>query len=129
MVTLQKHLWICYLLPLSLLFGSCHVYQKIPVTLDDAVSAKQRVKIITANNQKLYFQNIEKVDSTYYGVEVSRNVLVKKPFKKEEIWQIQLQDKPKSRLLSISVVTVAVGLLVLVIGSNVTTGAGPVGGF
>jgi len=130
MATLGKHKWLCYLLTMSLLFGSCHVYQKIPVTLEEASASNQRVKIITADNKKLFFKRIEKTDSTYYGLQESELDIIKKQIKKEEIQQVQIINKSKSRLLTIAGVTVSIGLLVaLITSSGWSTGAGPVGGF
>ncbi|MGX7667436.1 hypothetical protein [Flavobacterium pedocola] len=130
MAVLKKHKWIFYLLTISLLFGSCHIYQKVPVSLDDAAASKQRVKIITANNRKLFYKRIEKTDSTYYGLEESGFDIIRKPIQKEEIQKVQLINKSKSRLVSIAGVTVSVGILVALISSGgSSTGAGPVGGF
>lgn len=130
MATLEKHKWLCYLLTISLLFGSCHVYQKIPVTLEEAAVSNQRVKITTVNNKKLFFKRIEKTDSTYYGLQESGLDIIKKEIKREEIQQVQIINKPKSRLLTIASVTVSIGILVaLITSSGWSTGAGPVGGF
>ena len=130
MATFKKYRWLCSLLTISILFGSCQVYQKVPVSLEEAVASNERVKIVTIDNRKSFYKNIEKTDSIYYGVEESGLELVKKQLKKEEIQKIQLLNKPKSRLVSIAGVTVAVGLLTALISSGgVTTGAGPVGGF
>ncbi|CAM3512924.1 hypothetical protein FSS13T_09070 [Flavobacterium saliperosum S13] len=125
-----KHKWLCYLLTMSLLFGSCHVYQKIPVPLEEVAVSNQRLKITTVDNKKRFFKRIEKTDSTYYGLEESGLNIIKKEIKKEEIQQIQIINKPKSRLLTIAGVTVTIGLLVaLITSSGWSTGAGPVGGF
>lgn len=130
MATFKKYRWLCSLLTISILSGSCQVYQKVPVSLEEAVASNERVKIVTIDNRKSFYKNIEKTDSIYYGVEESGLELVKKPLKKEAILKIQLRNKPKSRLVTIAGVTVAVGLLAALISSGgVTTGAGPVGGF
>jgi len=129
MTAFKKHLWFCYLLTISVLFGSCHVYQKVPVTLEEASVSGNRVKIITADNRKHYYKSIEKTDSLYYGLEESGLDLIRKPIQKAEIKKIQVIDKSKSRLVSIAGVTVSVGLLVGLISSGVTTGAGPIGSF
>lgn len=106
------------------------MYQKIPVTLEEASASNQRVKIITADNKKLFFKRIEKTDSTYYGLQESELDIIKKQIKKEEIQQVQIINKSKSRLLTIAGVTVSIGLLVaLITSSGWSTGAGPVGGF
>lgn len=130
MITFKKSRRLCCLLTISILFGSCHVYQKVPVSLENAVASNERVKIVTVDNQKNFYKRIEKTDSTYYGLEESGLELVKKPLKKEAIQKIQLRNKPKSRLITIAGVTVSVGFIVALISSGgITTGAGPVGGF
>lgn len=130
MATLEKHKWLCYLLTISFLCGSCHVYQKIPVTLEEATVSNQRIKITRVDNKKRFFKRVEKTDSIYYGLEESGLDIIKKELKREEIQQIQIINKPKSRLLTIAGVTVSIGLLVaLITSSGWSTGAGPVGGF
>lgn len=130
MALLKKQIWIFYLLTLSLLFTSCHVYQKATLSLEEATASGQRVKITTTNNQKLFFKKIEKIDSSYYGLEESGYNLINKPLKKEEIQKIQIINKQKSKLLTIAGITVSLGILIALISSGGwSTGAGPVGGF
>ena len=125
----KKYRWFCFLISISFLFSNCQVYQKVPVTLEEASATKQRVRIITKDNQKIFYKSVVKTDNTYYGLEESGSNIIQKPIKTEEIQRIQIINKPKSRLVSIATGTVSAGLLIFLIGSNVTTGAGPVGGF
>ncbi|WP_313807582.1 hypothetical protein [Flavobacterium sp.] len=129
MLIFKKYRWLCLLLTISVLFSNCQVYQKVPVTLEEASVSNQRVRIITTDKQKLLYKSIIKTDSTYFGLEESGSNIIQKPIKTEEIQRIQIINKPKSRLVSIAAGTVFAGLLIFLIGSNVTTGAGAVGGF
>ena len=130
MITLKKHKWFCYLLTMNLLFGSCRVYHKIPLSMEQAAASNQRVKITTIANQKIHFKKIERTDSLYFGFEESGLELIRKPIQMENIKKVQILNKPKSRVLTIAGITIPVALVVLLLSSpNWSTGAGPVGGF
>ena len=55
----------------TVLFQCCVVYQKTPVSLSDAAN-KGKVKVVTTNNKKLKFPNIEFENGIYKGTKIVR---------------------------------------------------------
>lgn len=130
MLTLRRFKWICFIFITGILMGSCHVYEKIPSDIEKATASNMRVKITTTNNQKYFFKKIEKTDSIYYGLEEVGLDVIKKPLNRDEIKKIQIINKPKSKLLTVTGISIPIAIIVMLISSNSwSTGAGPVGSF
>jgi hypothetical protein len=83
---MKKQPILCFLL-LFILFQSCVVYQKTPVSFEDAIN-KKKAKLITTNGREIILQNIIKEDSIYYGVLIDQRV----PLPPEQIQSIYLED-------------------------------------
>ena len=62
---------ISVFLLVTALFQCCVVYQKTPVTLSDAAN-RGKVKVVTTNNEKLKFSNIEFENGSYTGIKIVR---------------------------------------------------------
>lgn len=65
------------LLALLLLLQSCNVYHS-PTTLETAVAAKEKVMVVTEDNQKYRFKWLEKNDDRLTGVTKSGSPTAKK---------------------------------------------------
>ena len=58
---------IVVLLLIGTLFQSCTVYQKTPVSIEEAQN-KGKVKVVNSNGQQWKFDQIVFIDSIYYGI-------------------------------------------------------------
>jgi hypothetical protein len=103
---------VSFVLLATMLIQSCVVYQKAPVSIDEAYNTKA-VKIITKDGQAKVFENIVKEDSLYYGVLWDKHTLLSL----EEIESVYLKDVDKSKKRTIlTLVGISVPLLALLIG-------------
>ncbi|UOK43560.1 MULTISPECIES: hypothetical protein [Flavobacterium] len=105
---------ISLLLSFIFLLQSCHVYHKVPISLDEAVAANKRMKVTTTDDKKHKFRKIEKSDSTYYGIVKTRGQKVKVPLEIEKIKSIHPVNKEGSTLLSVGIVVVPIGILMII---------------
>lgn len=88
-----------------ILFQSCRVYNRYPVSIDDAVKSEKRVKIKTTGNRTLKFTKLISEDGNYYGIKSNKNSgqYVKTLLIKEELQNIRLQNKALSIIYGIVV--------------------------
>lgn len=103
---------ISLLLSFLFLFQNCHVYHKVPISLDEAVAADKRMKVISTDGEKYKFRKIEKKDSIYYGLTKIKDQKVKVPLKIEKIKSIHPVNKATSTALSVGI-AVAVPIAIL----------------
>ena len=59
-----------------LLFQSCAVYQRAPVSLSEASLAQTRVKVINTSGDKISFRKIIAEDSLFYGMAGSKKIIL-----------------------------------------------------
>ncbi|ESU21111.1 hypothetical protein FEDK69T_26670 [Flavobacterium enshiense DK69] len=109
---------ISLLLAFIFLFQSCHVYHKVPISLDEAVAANKIMKVVTIDSKKYKFQKIQKSDSTYYGLLKTRGQDVKVPLVTAKIQSIHPVNKAASTALSVGAVIIPVGFVILLIGAT-----------
>ncbi|UOK43561.1 MULTISPECIES: hypothetical protein [Flavobacterium] len=102
------------LLSFMFLLQSCVVYHKTAMSFDEAVAANKRMKVTTTDNKKYKFKRILKSDSTYYGLTLVRNQMVKVPLHTDKIQSIRPVNGVASVFLTIGVVFISyVGLIAL----------------
>ena len=110
------------------LLQGCVVYQKTPVSVEDAVD-KGKVKLITEQGQKIKYKKIIQRDSIYYGYDLKKLKNVDGEFEwteityrlmEIEIESVHIQDKKKSTnrtiLLALGLIP---GVYILVVAINV----------
>ncbi|ESU21112.1 hypothetical protein FEDK69T_26680 [Flavobacterium enshiense DK69] len=73
------------------------------MSFDQAVAANKRMKVTTTDNKKYKFKRILKSDSTYYGLTLTRNQMVKVPLHTDKIQSIHPVNKEASIFLTIGV--------------------------
>lgn len=59
---------IAYALSALMLLQSCVVYNKIPVSVDEAIATKKRVKVYTTENETYEFNKLVKEEGILYGI-------------------------------------------------------------
>lgn len=68
---------VSYLLVILLLMQSCSVYNK-PTSVEEALAADKKVKVITTDNQKYKFTRLEKRNDRLFGTTKLRSATAKK---------------------------------------------------
>lgn len=108
-----KSKFVCVFLVFVILLQSCAVYQKTPVSIEEAVTTKNKVLIIKTDDTKLKLKKIEQIDGVYYGIIDGDREAVKVPLNKSEIKTIRILDKSTSTLSTIVVVVVPLALIII----------------
>jgi len=108
-----KSKFVCVFLVFVILLQSCAVYQKTPVSIEEAVTTKNKVLIIKTDDTKLKLKKIEQIDGVYYGIIDGDREVVKVPLNKSEIKTIRILDKSTSTLSTIVVVVVPLALIII----------------
>ena len=108
-----KSKFVCVFLVFVILLQSCAVYQKTPVSIEEAVTTKNKVLIIKTDDTKLKLKKIEQIDGVYYGIIDGDREVVKVPLNKSEIKTIRILDKSTSTLSTIAVVVVPLALIII----------------
>lgn len=124
MKKIRKQIEYLVLLFASLiLLQSCVVYQKTNVSLEQAVKAKVKTKVITKTNETYKFHRIRFEDGKFYGVtkktpgyKKSKNV-AGIPLENNEINKVLLKDIETSILLSVGLGVIITGGLVFAIAA------------
>jgi PBP1b-binding outer membrane lipoprotein LpoB len=98
-----------------LLFQSCSVYKKTPVTLDEAAKTNSRVLIQRVNKDKFKFKKIELIDGNYLGVQKVDGKTVSILLDEKDIQSIKVLDKAKTTLGNVALIIVSLGVIGLVI--------------
>lgn len=121
-LTSSKRKCIVGFLILLFLHQSCTVYQKTPVSINEAITLDKKVLVITESDKKLKFKKIEQINGIYYGI---TKTAIRVPLIESKIKTIRISDKSKSTLLTIGVVVVP--LAIVVIFSIIDWGPGNIG--
>ncbi|MEW5676940.1 hypothetical protein ABGT15_11565 [Flavobacterium enshiense] len=95
-------------LTLLILLQSCTVYQRTPISIDEAVAYNRSVKVITVTDRKLKFKRIEKTDSVYYGLQKSGGKIQKIALNPNNIKAIKKPDRVTSTLITTTSITASV---------------------
>ena len=106
------------LLSCILLFQSCVVYDKTPVSLEEAALQQNKTKITTTSEDTFKYAYISLENGVYYGLKKKSGKMVKSSLRPEEISEIRVKDNTSSTWVSLAF---AAGV-VLLIGSIVYGG-------
>lgn len=112
-LTYFKSKFVCVFLVFAFLLQSCSVYQKTPVSIDEAVTTENKALIIKTDDTKLKLKKIEQIEGVYYGIIDGDREIVKVPLNKSEIKTIRILDKSTSTLSTIAVVVVPLALIII----------------
>lgn len=117
MKTLHQNIKIAsLLLSFIFLFQSCHVYKSAPISLEEAVTANRRVKIITVNNEKIRLTKIEKInDTSYYGYKRKNGKEIRFLLKENNIQKIKVVDKTGSTIITSLGIAIPVAIIISII--------------
>jgi hypothetical protein len=97
-----------------ILLQSCAVYQKNPVSIEDAVTSNNKVLVITNNDTKLKLKRIELIEGKYYGIseDEDRNI-TRIPLNESDMKTIRILNKSASTWGTVGIVA---GSLLVIIG-------------
>ena len=84
-----------------ILFQSCAVYQKTPVSLEQASKQDVRAKIKTKTNESFLVLKIIYEDDKYYGLQRVNGEKIRITLHADDTNSIRLHDKTLSTVLSI----------------------------
>jgi len=118
---------VCVFLIFAFLLQSCAVYQKTPVSIEEAAATKNKVIIINDNDAKLKFKKIEQIDGIYYGITQENGKIAKTPLSESEIKKIRVLDKSASTWGTIGIVAgslLVVGIIIAAISLQDLGGLG-----
>jgi len=82
---------IALFLTALILFQSCAVYNKTPVTLEQAALEQKEVKITTASDETIKYKYIIYEDGQFYGVKDNPGEDVKFPINVDEVYEVLLK--------------------------------------
>lgn len=123
MKAIKNHLRpIAIFLVSVMLIENCTVY-KTPITLDQAVQNKSKVRVKTETAENFKFHKIVAENGNYYGIKKSEGKTIKMPLDEKFIISIKEQDKSASTLATILLVVESVG--VVIIAAFLISGVGP----
>lgn len=111
---------ICGLLALPIMLESCAVYKQESISIDTAVLTKDKVAVKTTSKTKLKFDQIEKVDSVYYGLNKVNKTFKKTALDTTKIASIHKYDKKNSTISTIVLIAFPVIIVVVIAAASWT---------
>lgn len=103
-----KSKFVCMFLIFALLLQSCTVYQKLPVSIEEAMATNRKILITKTDETTLKLYNIEKSDGKYYGYKKTKGKVEKILLIETYIKTIRILDKKTSDLLTIGTIAISV---------------------
>ena len=93
---------------------SCKVYQD-PITLEEATTGnnEEYVKITMLNGDEFIYEDLEVVDGNYYGIHTKNDEKITTLLIKDEVKDVQKQNKKSSVLLNLFGITIGVASVFL----------------
>ena len=113
---------IALTLCMLILLQSCSVYKSANVTLEEAVIAKAKVRVIKKNGEKVKYFRLTFEDGQYKSIEKIGGGSIKTELAVNDIEKVQLKDKVLSTVLSILPVVVIYGGLFLIFPDGIGLG-------
>ena len=110
-----KNKTVCFFLVIALTLQSCSVYQKTPVTLNDAATANRRILIVKTDNTKIKFKKIEQIDGVYYGLIKTKGRIEKIMLTESDVKSIRILDKTATTLGNVAIIVGSLGIVLLVL--------------
>ena len=68
-----------------------------------------KARVVKTNNTLVYFKNIEKIDSLYYGIKGKKKILLSNG----EVKYIFLKDEKESKTLTIAAPSIIIGFFAI----------------
>lgn len=96
------------------LLQSCVVYERTPVSLQQAEESKQRVKLKTSSNQTYNFQQIVREEEAFYGLKKEKGGMARIAINDQVDHQVFVQSNRKSTWATVGVIGVPVIALVII---------------
>ncbi len=116
--------YFAFLFVLLLLFQSCTIYRKSPVSLKEAAKEQKKARV-QYNNYEIYrFQRIVEKNSHFYGVKKEKGELVKSPIEANRLDNVRLHNESLSTILSIFVPVAIIGGIILIAANSITVDPG-----
>ncbi|GIZ09208.1 hypothetical protein [Flavobacterium sp. UMI-01] len=106
---------ICLLLTIVIVFQSCTVYKKTPVSLNDAMNSNGKAVITTTANVKNKYSQILLLEGNYYGIVKTNKGESKVLLIENEIKSIRVHDKTASTIGNIAIVIGTVGAVFFIV--------------
>ena len=110
-----KNKTVCFFLVIALTLQSCSVYQKTPVTLNDAATANRRILIVKTDNTKIKFKKIEQIDGVYFGLIKTKGRIEKIMLTESDVKNIRILDKTATTVGNVAIIVGSLGIVVLVL--------------
>ncbi|RLD27394.1 MAG: hypothetical protein DRI75_09640 [Bacteroidetes bacterium] len=98
-------------------FQGCSVYKSANVTLEEAVRAETKGRIIKKNGKKIKFLKVVFEDGQYKSIEKLGGGTVKTQIEVDKIEKVQFKDKVLSIILPIGIYIILIG-----VGSKLSPG-------
>lgn len=118
-ISIKRFRLTSLVLTILIVFQSCRVYKKNPITIDEAVKSERRIKIKTLDNNKFKFKRVIIEESNYYGIKRVNGDLEKVPIMLNTIDNIRVHNKTMSIVYGsvIAIVISFVTIAAIAIGS------------
>lgn len=87
----------------AILFQSCVLYQKAPVSLLEAAEPGSQTKITGSNQDTFKYGHVLRGDEAYYGVKIKGGKAIQTPLSEEEIMEIRIRNNSASNWANVSV--------------------------
>jgi len=113
-----KNKAVCWFLLISIIFQSCTVYKRAPVSISEASQTHKRVLVVTGSDKKIRLKRIEKTDSIYYGIKTVKSEEVKIPLNEKDIKKIRVKDQAASTFLTIGSIVLTFGIIIIAVLIN-----------
>lgn len=93
---------------------SCNVY-KSPTNLEQAAIANEEgyLKVTMLNGDEYIYETIELVEDKFYGIKTVNEETIKTILLKEEVKEVQRQNKKSSKSIGFTGIAIGVGSIIL----------------
>lgn len=103
----------------------CTVYKKQTITLEEAASTNDKVKLVTKANETQKYLYITNVNREFYGIKKINNDLTKILLQQENLYSIRPIDKGGSHIATVLIGLGIMGLVVVgIAGLSLSGGIG-----
>ena len=102
-----------YILITMLVYHSCGVYYKAPISLDEAVRQGGKVKVRTDEGKKIKFKKINQEDGQFYGNKMKAGEWVQVPLSPDDVSSVLLKNKKASTWVTVLSVGVPITAIVI----------------
>lgn len=115
---LHKAKSVCLFLALVMMFQSCTIYKKTPISISQASQISKKVLVKTTTNSTLKLDRIEKKDSIYYGLKTIRGNETRMALKETDIVSIRPYSKSQSTTATLVLIVVPIAFAIVITIAN-----------